>query len=324
MFQPVGAYCAFVAILSLPSCAYAQDGSDSYPSKPVRIIVGTAPGGTDVQARMYANRLSEVLGRQFLVENHPGKNVAWGMVSRAPADGHTLLVVLPDLTFAPALSKDLRVDPIKDFVPISLMSRASYLLVVNPVLPAKSVRELVGLARAQPGKLTFGGGLGGSGTHLMSMWFHHQAGIKAAYVPYRGTAQTVIDLLGGQIDAMFSAGVTTIPHIKTGKLRGLAISAAQRSKELPDMPTIIEQGIREFEAGTFHGWAAPAGTSPAIINKLSAELAKIAKLPEITEKLRADNAVAVGSTPDQFAQLIAGEIQRWRKLVAELRITVNE
>jgi tripartite-type tricarboxylate transporter receptor subunit TctC len=158
----------------------------------------------------------------------------------------------------------------------------------------------------------------------MSVWFHHQARIRAAYVPYKGTANTVIDLLGGQIDAMFSAGVTTIPHIKTGKLRGIGISSAQRSKELPDIPTIVEQGVQGFEAGTFHGWAAPAGTPPAIINKLSAELARIAKLPEITEKLRADNAVAVGSTPEQFAQLISSQIQHWRKLVKELNITVDE
>ena len=312
------------ACVFCPRPVFAQDAAASYPAKPVRVIVAQGAGGSvDVQSRFFAAKLSERLGRSFIVDNRPGRSIAWEIVARAVPDGYTLLAVVPDFTFAPALYSNLPADPIKDFAPISLTSRAPYLLTVNPALPAKSIQELVALAKAQPGKLNFGGGLSGSGTHLIAIWFLSQTGIKATYVPYKGgVAQATVDLLSGQIQAGFSTG-SAISHIKSGKLRALGISTAQRSTLLPEIPTIAEQGVPGFDASTFHGVAATAGTPTAIINKLSIELGTIAKLPDIVEKLRADNSEPVGSTPAQFKQFIAAEIPRWRKLVRDSGITVD-
>jgi tripartite-type tricarboxylate transporter receptor subunit TctC len=302
----------------------AREAVDAYPSKPVRIVTAQGAGGSaDVQARLFAGKLSESLGRQFIVDNRPGLSIALPIVARSAADGYTLLTVLPDFTFAPALYRSFPVDPGKDFAPIALVSRAPYLLTVYPSLAAKSVKELIALARAQPGKLNFGGGLSGAGTHLVALWFFSLADIRAAYIPYKGgVAQATVDLLAGQIDAGFSTG-STITHIRSGRLRALGISTAQRSTLLPDIPTIAEQGVSGFDASTFHGFAAPAGTPPAIIDKLSKELARAARSPEVVDRLRADNSEPVGSTPAQFRQFIAIEIPRWRKLVRESAIAVD-
>jgi len=302
----------------------AQISVEQYPAKPVRIVTAQGAGGSaDVQARLFAGKLSESLGKQFVVDNRPGLPVALPIVATAAADGYTLLTVLPDFTFAPALYKTLPADPIRDFAPISLVSRAPYLLTVYPLLPAKSVKELIVLAQAQPGKLNFGGGLSGAGTHLVAIWFLSLARIKAVYVPYKGgVAQATVDLVAGQIDAGFSTG-STITHIKSGRLRALGISTAQRSTLLPDIPTIAEQGVPGFNASTFHGFAAPAGTPAAIIHKLSLEFARAAKLPEVADRLRADNSDPMGSTPEQFRQFIADEVPRWRKLVQDSGISVH-
>jgi tripartite-type tricarboxylate transporter receptor subunit TctC len=294
--------------------AHAADG---YPVKPVRVVVAQGAGGNaDVQARLFGARLSERLGRQFIVDNRPGRHVAWTLVAKAPADGYTLLAVLPDFTYAPALFGNLPVDPARDFAPVSLMSRTPYLLVINPGVAAKSVKELVALTRAAPGKLNFGGGISGSGTHLMTVYLFTAAGIKASYVPYKGVAQAVVEMLAGQIDAGFTTG-SAVTHIKSGKLRALGISTAQRSRLLPDIPTIAEQGIAGFDAAAFHGWAAPAGTPAGIVGKLSAELVAIAKLPDVAVALGNDNSEPVGSTPAEFGRFIALEIPRWRKLVQD-------
>jgi tripartite-type tricarboxylate transporter receptor subunit TctC len=298
-------------------------GAGRYPGKPVRVIVAQAVGGNaDSQARLFATKLSESLGRQFIVDNRPGRHIAWTLAAKAPADGYTLLVVLPDLTYAPALFRNLQVDPLKDFEPISLMSRTPYLLVANPALPARSVKELIALARAQPGKLNFGGGISGSGTHLMAVSLFTLAGIQASYVPYKGVAQAVIDMLAGQIDAGFTTG-SAVVHVQSGKLRALGISTARRSKLLPEIPTVLEQGVSDFDAVAFHGWAAPAGTPSAIIRKLSAELVRIARSPETASALARDNSEPVGGSPEEFRRFIAAEIPRWRKIVRESRISTD-
>ncbi len=314
-----------VGVLS-PCLAYGQDsapGAGAYPAKPVRVVVAQPAGGNaDAQARVFAGKLSETLGKQFVVDNRPGRHIAWAIVARAPADGYTLLAVLPDFIYAPALYSNLPVDPLKDFAPISLMSQTPYLLVANPALPAKSVKELIALARAHPGKLNFGGGILGTGTHLMSASFLSLAGIRASYVPYKGAAQAVNEILAGQIDAGFATAMAAM-QVRAGKLRGLGISTARRSKLFPDIPTIAEQGVRGFDASAFHGWAAPAGTPAAILNRLSAELVRIAKSAEIASALSGDNSEPVGSTPDQFRQFIAAEIPRWRKLIRDSGISVD-
>jgi tripartite-type tricarboxylate transporter receptor subunit TctC len=322
--RPTYALLAIAAGIFCPRMVSAQDPAATYPAKPVRLIVAQGAGGSvDVQSRMFAAKLGEALGKPFIVDNRPGRSIAWEIVARAAPDGYTLLAVVPDFTFAPALYQNLPADPIRDFAPVSLTSRAPYLLTVTPSLAAKSIQELIALAKAQPGRLNFGGGLSGSGTHLIAIWFLSLTGAKATYVPYKGgVAQATIDLLAGQIQAGFSTG-STIVHIKSGKLRALGISTATRSTLLPDIPTIAEQGVPGFDASTFHGFAATAGTPPAIIGRLSTELARIARQPEIADKLRADNSEPVGSTPAQFRQFIAVEIPRWRKLVRDSGITVD-
>jgi tripartite-type tricarboxylate transporter receptor subunit TctC len=310
--------------LIAPAVAQAQDAADNWPNKPVRVLVAQAPGGTDVQARLYALKLADRFGSTFLIENRPGRNIAWTMTARAPADGYTLLVAVPDFTFAPALYKDLPVDPVKDFTPVSLMSRAPFFLAVNATtVPAKTLKEFIALARANPGKFNFGAGLPGVGTHLTSVLFMTQANIKAAYVPYKGVAQAVVDLLAGQIDATVSTGVSVGQHMKSGRLRGLGVTAGQRSREFPDVPTMAEQGVQGVEVQTFHGWVGPAAIPGPILAKLSGELQRIARMPDVVEKLQADNAEPVGSTAEEFGRFIATEVPRWRKLVQESGIVVN-
>jgi tripartite-type tricarboxylate transporter receptor subunit TctC len=214
-------------------------------------------------------------------------------------------------------------DSLKDFAPISLMTLSPYLLVVHPSVPVKSVKELIALAKARPGTLNFGGGASGSATHLAAMLLISLANLKVTYIPYKGAGPAMYDVMGGHIDAIFSTGVTTIPQIKAGKVRPLGISTARRSAVVPDLPTIAEQGVPGYEVSTFHGWAAPAGTPPAIINKLSGELARVAKHPDIVEKLTEDGSEPVGSTPEQFRQLIIREVARWRKLVKDIDLKIE-
>ena len=311
---------AWAAAMGLMAPGFAQDGgiaATRYPEKPVRVIVAQAVGGNaDTQARLFATKLSESLGRQFIVDNRPGRHIAWTLAAKAPADGYTLLVVLPDLTYAPALFRNLPVDPLKDFEPISLMSRTPYLLVANPSLPARTVKDLIALARSDPGKLNFGGGISGSGTHLMAVSLFTLANIKASYVPYKGVSQAIIDMLAGQIDAGFTTG-SAVTHVQSGKLRALGISTGQRSKRLPEIPTILEQGVSGFDAAAFHGWAAPAGTPPAVIGKLSAALARAAQMPDVASALAKDNSEPVGSTPRGFRDFIAAEVPRWHAIVRD-------
>jgi tripartite-type tricarboxylate transporter receptor subunit TctC len=312
-----------LVLAALPAAsALAQESASAYPSKPVRVIVAQAAGGgADTVARVFASKVSESLGRQFVIENHPGRDLAWTMVARAKPDGYTLMPILPDFTFAPALFSNLPVDPAKDYAPISLMTRTPYLLVVNSAFPAKNIKEFVAYAKAQPGKLNFSGGLPGTGTHLIAIWFLSQANAKATYVPYKGVSQAVVDLLAGRVDATFATGSATA-HLKSGKLRALGVSTAQRARTIPDLPTIQEQGV-PFDASAFHGWGATAGTPAPIIDKLAAELAKAARSPDVMKTLAADNADTVGSTPEEFRKFIAAEIPRWVKVVKDSGIKVE-
>lgn len=313
----------FLLAGTLLSCAALAQVVAQYPVKPVRVVIAQSAGGnTDLQARIFSNQLSETLGKQFVVDNRPGRYIAWSLAAKAPADGYTLLVILADFIYGPSVYKDMPIDPIRDFAPVSLMSRTPYLLVVNASLPVRSVKELIEYANANPGRLNFGGGISGSATHLIAAYFLTPTKIKASYVPYKGVAQAVTDLVGGQISAGFSTA-SALPYIRSGRLRAIGITTAQRSKLLPEIPTIAEQGVRDFEASAFHGWAAPAGTPAAIVNKLSAALVRIAQSAAVAELLGQDNSEPVGSTPGEFRRFIAAEIPLWRKRVRESAIQVD-
>jgi tripartite-type tricarboxylate transporter receptor subunit TctC len=299
-----------------------------FPQKPVRIVVPQTTGGaTDIQARLFAAKMSQALGQQFIVDNRAGGGaaavLAFSTVARANPDGYTLLAVIPTFTFSPALYPAYPVDPVRDFAPVSLLTRAPYLLVVNASTPAASVKDLIALARARPGQLNFGAGNTGSGTHLVTLWFLSAANVDALYVPYRSVGLATLDLVGGRLDATL-ANVLSIGHyVKAGKLRALGISTAQRSRTLPDLPTIAEQGAPGYNASTFHGYAAPAGTPAAIVNKLSEEFAKVVKSPEVAEKLSADGGEPIGSTPQEFRSLIAAEIMVWVRVVRESGVRIE-
>ena len=229
----------------------------------------------------------------------------------------------PSFTFAPALVKDLAVDPVRDFSAVTQLTRSPYLLVGFPGSPIKSVKELIAYAKAQPGKLNVGATNIGSGTHLVAMRFLTEAGIRAesTYVPYKGVGPALLDLMAGRIDASIAGIISAGPLAKSGKLRALGVSSARRSPLLPDLPTIAEQGVPGYEAVAFEGWAAPAKTPVAVLNRLSAEASRAARFAAIADKYREEGAEAVGSAPDDFRRFIAQEVPQWRKLVKALGIT---
>lgn len=317
----------FALAALLPGAAGAQSAAQ-FPNKPVRVVVPQAPGGaTDIQARLFAAKMTQALGQQFIVDNRAGGGaaavLAFSMVAKANPDGYTLLAIIPSFTFSPALYRNYPVDPVKDFAPVSLMTRAPYLLVVSAGVPVKSAKELIALAKSQPGKLNFGAGNTGSGTHLVTMWFLSAAGVKALYVPYRSVGLAMLDLAGGRIDATLANVLSAGHYVRTGKLRALGISTTQRSRVLPELPTLAEQGAPGYNASTFHGYAVPAGTPRAIVNKLSAEFAKVVDSPEIADKFSADGGEPVGSTPEEFRKFIAAEIGVWHRVIKESGVKIE-
>lgn len=318
-----------IAILAsaLPVAAHAQDVAH-FPNKPVRVIVPQGPGGaTDIQARLFSAKMTQSLGQQFIVDNRAGGGaagvVAYTLAARSNPDGYTLLAIIPSFTFSPALYKNYPIDPVRDFTPVSLMTRAPYLLVVNPSLPARSAKDLIATAKAQPDKLTFGAGNTGSGTHLVTLWFLSAAKIRATYVPYRSVGMAMLDLVGGRIDATLANVLSAGYYVKSGKLRVLGISLSERSKVLPEVSTIAEQGVPGFDAATFHGYSVPAGTPAAIVNKLSAAYASVVQSPDIAHRLSADGGEPVGSTPQAFRKFLAAEFRVWRSLVKEQGVKVE-
>ena len=299
-------------------------GAESFPTKPIRVLVPQPPGGsTDAVARLFAKRMIEVLGQQIVIDNRAGGGVAGIAVQSAVAsanpDGYTLLAIVPNFTFTPALTKDPRVRP-EDFAPVTLMSRDPYALSIYPGLAVKSVQELVALARTKPGFLNMGSGNIGSGTHMVSLLFLTEAGVRSqvTYVPYKGTGLAFVDLMAGRLHVAISSIVSAGPHVKAGRLRTLGVTSAQRSTAWPDVPTIAEQGIPGFEAISWYGLAAPVKTPVAIVNKLSEASAQAAKSPDISGAIQTLGGEAVGSTPAEFRQIIAKEIPRWRKLIDEI------
>ena len=296
-----------------------QAGAQSYPNKPVRVVVPLAPGGaTDIQARLFSQKLSEVLKQTFLVDNRSG---AGGMIAfkhivqQATPDGYTVLATSPGFTNVPALYEKPPFDPQNDFEPIILMTKAPYVLVVNPNFPAHSMSEFLAWAKTNPGKLNFA--ISGVGTtiHLAQVWLADAAGIEVTTIPYKGTGPATLDLIAGQVHAAFANVISAGPHIKAGKIRPLAVTTAERSAGLPELPTFAEAGLTGYEVTTWHGWLAPKGTPRAIIATLNSALNRALKDPEVAKVISADGGMIVGGTPQAFRKLIGEEIERWRRLV---------
>lgn len=313
-----------VALTGLfPGIALGQ----AFPVKPVRIVVGSAAGGPiDLVARLTAQKLLDAFNQQFVVENRTGAGgtIAGEYVARSARDGYTLSMgSAATLCIAPALYRKLPYDPVRDFSPISVVAATSFVLVVHPSIPARSVKEFIALAKAKPAELRFGSAGSGSATHLSAELFKSMAKIDVVHVPYKGGSQAIIDVLGGQIEFMFDTIPNSTPRIKAGKLRALGVTGSLRSVLLPGVPTISEAGVAGYEATTWFGLLAPAGTSREITNRLSAAIQKSVGAEDMKQRMLNHGLEPVGSTPEQFAQLIKLELPKWAKVVQASGAKVN-
>ena len=292
-----------------------------YPSRLVRMAVGfTAGGAVDVSGRLVAQRLTEALGQSVIVENRPGVDgiLAAEFVAKSPPDGHTLAYVSAGHTMNPAFRTNMPYHPVKDFAPVSMVAIGAQTLVVNPSLPVHSVKELVALARARPGQINFASSGAGGPTHLAGELLKLLAGINIVHVPYKGGGQVVNDVIAGQCEMTFIGAPASLPHVRSGRLRLLAVTTAKRMSTLPDVPTIAESGYPGYDVVASYAVLAPAGTPPAIVARLSTELAKIANLREIRERFAALGVEPVGSTPEQLTAMMQSELARWSKLAQTL------
>ena len=311
-----------IATISIPlALLAAQDiaSAAEYPTKPIRMLVGFAPGGgTDTTARTIAQPLSEALGQQVIVDNRAGAagNIAADIASKSPPDGYTILMgTIAALAINPSLYKSLPFDPIKDFEPVTLAVSSTNVLSVHPTVAAKNVRELVALAKSQPGKMTYGSsGVGGAG-HLAGVLFDQLAGTTMVHVPYKGGAPAMIALISGEVQLVFATAETAVPQIKSGKIRALGVTMAKRTALLPDLPTIAESGLPGYEANNWYGILLPAKTPRAIVERLHRETVKVLTTPAIKELLFRQGLDASPSTPQEFAAYIKSEIAKWAKVV---------
>lgn len=308
-------------LLLLSSPAFPQ----AFPAKPIRLIVPLAPGGGgDLVSRLIAQKLSEPLGQSVLVDNRPGGSTIIGteIVARSAPDGYTLVMATSSHGINPSLRK-LPFDPVKDFTGIAFIATSPMMLTVHPSVPAKSVRDLVAVAKANPGRLNYGSSGPASIVHLAGELFNITAGVKTVHIPYKGTGPALVDLLSGHIDMMFASPVPTLPHTRAGRLRAIAMASKQRLAAAPDLPTISEAGYPGFEAATFFVVLGPANIPAAVVKRLSAELVKVAQLPDVRERLSQDGAHMVAGGSGEAIKHIESEIARWTKVVKEAGITAN-
>jgi tripartite-type tricarboxylate transporter receptor subunit TctC len=306
-------------VVLAPRPAGAQ-APDSWPGKPVRFILPFPPGGgTDILGRLIAERLTANLGQPVVTENRGGAggNVGAEAAAKSAPDGYTIVLVAPSLTISPSLYSKLNYDPVKDFAPVSLVATVPNVMVTNPAVPANTLAEFIRLAKSKPGEMNFGSGGSGTSNHLAGELFNIVAGVKLVHVPYKGVNLAMNDVLSGRIQLVVIGIPATVPNIKAGKLRALALVAPRRSPVLPDVPTVAEAGLPNFEVTTWYGILAPAGTPKAIVVRLNAELAKIMHSPELKDRLDALATDPVTSTPEEFAGLIKREIAKWREVVRE-------
>ncbi|MCT9809101.1 tripartite tricarboxylate transporter substrate binding protein [Acidovorax sp. Be4] len=297
--------------------AFAQTGN-AWPTKPVKLVVGYAAGGaTDVIARLVANKMGEDLGQTVVVENRTGanSNVGAEVVARAPADGYTLYVFTIANTINASLYSKLGYQPVKDFEPIGLIAKIPNLLVVNPSLPVHSLPEYIKFAKETPMGITFASSGSGSSIHLSGEMFKMKTGLNMLHVPYRGSAPAVTDLLGGQVQSMFDNTPSAMPHVKSGKLRPIAITSRERSALLPNVPTVAESGFPGFEVQSWFGMAAPMGTSQPVIQRLNTALNKALSDGDIKQRLAAMVATPTPGTPDEMRKFVASEISAWNEVV---------
>ncbi|MEH3085715.1 MAG: tripartite tricarboxylate transporter substrate binding protein [Xylophilus ampelinus] len=316
--------CVAAGIACTGLAARAQ--SAGWPDRPVRWVVPFPPGGAmDVIARTLGERATRALGQPFVIENRPGAggNIGAEAVARSPNDGYTIMITSIGMATNKALYPRLGYDPVKDFAPVSLLAVVPNVLVVRADSPARTVQDVVAMARRAPGKLSYASAGNGTSIHLAGEVFASSAGIDILHVPYKGSGPAVTDLLGGQVDMMFDSITSAGPHIQSGKLRALGVTTARRSAALPDVPTIAEAGVPGYDVSPWFAVFAPAGTPEPVVAKLQATLAEAMRQPEIRSRLAGVGAEPIGSTPAQLAQHLRQEVPRWGKLVAERGIRMD-
>jgi tripartite-type tricarboxylate transporter receptor subunit TctC len=318
-FKMVMAYLLALAGVSLIS-VQAQAAQPTYPSKPIRIIVGFPPSGSaDIFARLVGQKLSEAWNQPVVVDNRPGAGSTIGsqIAADAAPDGYTLMVVSASFATSAGLYKKLKYDPIKSFEPVTLISSTPNLLLAHPSVRAKSARELISMAKASPGKFTMGSAGTGSITHLSGVLFTSMAGIKVLSVPYKGGGPALNALIGGQIQLEFLSVPASQGQVKAGRVKALGVTSAKRSPVLPDVPTIAESGVPGYEARNWYGMLAPAGTPRAIVVKLNKEVVSILQDPKISRLIANRGAEAEGSTPEEFGRYVRSEIAKWSKVIKQ-------
>lgn len=298
---------------------YAQP----YPDKPIRMIVAVPPGGpADTLARMVGPRLSEALGQTVVIDNRPGANgnIAYEMAAHAVPDGYTFVLVAAGIAINPSLYREVKFDVLKDFAPITQGISVPNILVVHPSVAANSVKELIALAKARPGQLTFASAGNGSSGHLALEQFRLMSGIQLIHVPYKGGGPALTEVVAGQVQALFSLALAATPQIKAGRVRALAITSAQRSALAPELPTVAELGFPGFEVIGWFGWVAPATTPQEIVNRLNREIVRILKLPEMKDRLLGLGADPVGNSAQAFAAFIRSEHGKWARVIRQAKI----
>ncbi len=307
---------ACVAIAATTAPALAQQ---SYPNKPIRMVCPFPPGGTtDLVARLVAQKFSEAWGQQVVVDNRPGAGGVIGteMVAQAAPDGYSILLgSITTHAVNPALYKKLRFDPIRDFAPVSLVVSSPQLLALHPSVAAKSVKELLALAKARPGQLNYGSAGTGTSPHLTFELFKSMAAIDVVHVPYKGTGPAITDLIGGQVQMMITGVVALMPHVKSGKLRAVGVTSAKRVAALPEVPTIAESGVAGFDVSSWFGVFLPAATPRAIVMKMNREIHRILENPEVRQRLIDQGADPASNTPEEFAAYVKSEMTRWGQVV---------
>ena len=297
-----------------------------YPTRAIRIIAPYVPGGgVDFVARTVAGKLTEVIGQQVIVENRPGggTNIGSELVARAAPDGYTLLLGGVPNTANMTLFKKLPYDVVKDFAPVVQTTIAPNILAVHPSVPVRTVKDLIALAKARRGELTFASAGIGSSNHLSGEMFRIMAGLDIIHVPYKGGGAAVTDLLAGQVSMYFGTTPSTVPFVRTGRLRALAVTGAQRSRAAPDIPTMSEAALPGFEQSAWHGILAPAGTPPAVIHKLNGDIVRLLRLPEIIERMAAQGVEPIGNSPAEFAAFIKQDVAKYEKLVKSAGIKIE-
>lgn len=311
---------AAACAMALPAVAASQ----SWPSKPVRLVVAYPPGGaTDNQARLVAHKLSEKWGQNVIVENKAGGNtvIATDAVAKAQPDGYTLLLTAMPFALNPMLIDSLPYDSAKDLTPVTVLTTIPNILVVHPDFPAKTMQELIEVAKAKPGSVAFASTGQATSTHLSGELFASMAGVELTHVPYKGSAPAHIDLLSGRVPIMFDNGV--LQHLKAGKVRALAVTSAKRTPWLPDVPTVAELGLTGYEAAAWYGIFATGGTPPDVVDKLAKDITAAIRSEDLAPKLTAMGAIAGGGTPEEFRRFLANETQKWSKVVKERGIKNN-